>query len=86
MLNLRTAVMMFQIDVGRCPTTQEGLAALVENSANIQGWKGPYVTKLPVDPWGNAYVYRCPGKVNADFDLFSCGPDGLAGDADDVWP
>jgi general secretion pathway protein G len=84
--NLKTSLGAFEIDTGRFPTTDEGLTALISPPADIQGWSRPYVDKIPVDPWGHPYVYRSPGSNNKDFDLFSTGPDGREGSADDVEP
>ncbi len=84
--NLSTALRMFEVDCSRYPTTEEGLAGLIQGG-NIKGWKRPYLEKnyVPKDPWGNAYVYRCPGQHNADgFDLYSYGPDGQDGGGDDI--
>jgi len=83
--NLKTALGTFEIDNGRMPTTEEGLAALATNPGNLPNWKG-YLTdnKLPQDPWNHDYQYRCPGTNGKDYDLFSMGPDGVAGTPDDI--
>jgi general secretion pathway protein G len=75
-----------EVDAGRYPTTEEGLGALVEQPANVKQWRGPYVKRgMPIDPWGNPYVYRCPGLHNVNgYDLFSMGPDGHEGGGDDI--
>ncbi len=74
-----TALDAFRLDVGRYPTTEEGLKALREKPSGADLWKGPYLPKeIPVDPWGRAYVYKCPG-VNGDYDLISYGLDGTEG-------
>ncbi len=83
--HLITAVNMFEIDCGRCPTTAEGLEALMKRPATItEGvWQGPYlnISSLPTDPWGNHYVYRFPGLHNPDrFDIYSLGRHGKGGD------
>src|SRR2546421_840771 len=63
---LSTAVNLFEIDAGRYPTTEEGLDALVRAPKSLSGWHGPYVEKrIPNDPWGRPYVYRCPGTHNS---------------------
>jgi general secretion pathway protein G len=74
------ALSLFSLDLSRFPSTSEGLDALVRNPGNLEAWKGPYLAKseVPLDPWGKAYVYRCPGE-HGDFDLFSYGPDGVEG-------
>ena len=81
---LEGALQLFYFDVGRYPTSSEGLEAIVHNNRNLDSWKGPYRTKdLPRDPWGRPYIYRCPG-LHGDYDLLSCGPDSVEGDADDI--
>ena len=84
--HLSTALDLFELGVGRFPTTQEGLAALRTAPPGVTGWKGPYLKKaVPQDPWGRNYVYRSPGQRNQeDYDLFSYGPDGVDGGDDDV--
>ncbi len=69
----------FAIEIGRYPTTEEGLEALIRNPDGIDR-HGPYLkkTELPSDPWGRPYVYRCPGEHD-DYDLLSYGPDGVEG-------
>jgi general secretion pathway protein G len=77
----------FEIDVGRYPTTVEGLRALVEKpTSDSEGWQQPYLRRgIPRDPWGNDYVYRFPGQYNQDgFDLSSYGPDRKLGGDDDI--
>jgi general secretion pathway protein G len=84
--NLGVVLGSFEIDCGRYPTTQEGLQALLQQPSNAPDWHGPYVERgMPKDPWGNPYVYRCPGQHNTNgYDLYSCGPDGQEGGADDI--
>lgn len=82
--NIALAVDMFEMDNGRFPTTEEGLAALRSNPASLSTWKGPYLKKEPQDPWGNFYFYQSPGTHNSDYDLFSAGPNGIEGDDDDI--
>jgi general secretion pathway protein G len=82
--NIKTQISVFQIDNGRYPTTAEGLKILVENPGNMPGWTHAYLDKMPVDPWGRPYVYRCPGTNGADFDFYSMGSDGIDGTADDI--
>jgi general secretion pathway protein G len=78
--DLGQAIQLFSFDVGRLPTTSEGLEALIRNPGNIEAWRGPYLNKseVPKDPWGKGYVYRCPGQ-HGDYDLLSYGPDGVEG-------
>ena len=80
--NLSAGLDLFKYDVGRYPTTQEGLEALVNPPADAENWNGPYVkktTKLS-DPWGHPYVYKVPGD-HAAYDIASYGPAGLDGGA-----
>jgi general secretion pathway protein G len=77
---LDKALEQFRLDVGRLPTTEEGLAALNMAPAGLQHWEGPYLKKaVPADPWGHPYVYLEPGTHDNDYDLASYGRDGRAG-------
>lgn len=78
--DLEQAVDLFRLDVGRVPSAQEGLDALVQRPANAAGWNGPYLrgNSLPRDPWGNAYRYTQPGR-HGDIDIYSFGADNTAG-------
>lgn len=82
--NISSALDMFEVDNGRYPTTQEGLAALRANPSSLPHWKGPYLKKDPRDPWGKPYIYKSPGTHNSDYDLYSPGADGVEGNDDDV--
>lgn len=73
------ALGMYRLDNFTYPSTSEGLNALSTNPGK-QSWTGPYLKRVPKDPWGNAYQYQYPGTHNSDsFDLMSFGPDGTAG-------
>jgi len=75
---LGQALDQFRLDVGRYPSTQEGLNALVTNPG-IDNWQGPYLKKgLPNDPWGRPYHYQSPGS-HGEYDLVSYGKDGSPG-------
>ena len=77
--SLGKALDQFRLDTGRYPTTEEGLASLVMRQPNEPKWDGPYLVKeVPVDPWGNPYVYRTPGE-HGEYDLLSYGKDGKPG-------
>ena len=84
--SIKTALDAFEVDNGRYPTTAEGLAALTACPAGLNGtWAGPYVFKLPVDPWFHPYVYRGLDTTKTGIvELLSAGPDGVEGTADDV--
>ncbi len=76
---LGKALDQFRLDTGHYPTNEEGLASLVVRPANEPKWEGPYLTKdVPLDPWGNAYVFKNPGD-HGEYDLFSYGKDGKPG-------
>ena len=84
--SIKTPLMAYRTAVGTYPTTAEGLQALVgAPTGKEMRWKGPYVDKLPLDPWKNAYQYRFPGTRNArGYDVWSMGPDGTDGTEDDI--
>jgi len=83
-LNITTGVKLYEIDNGVFPTPEEGLNALLTAPSSAKNWKGPYVEKEPLDPWGNPYQYKSPGTNRLDYDLYSAGKDGVGGNADDV--
>ena len=77
--NFSTALDTFFIDVGRYPTTDEGLKALRVRPPGIDSWLGPYLKKeIPDDPWNNDYLYQAPG-TNGGYDIISYGADGVEG-------
>lgn len=78
------ALQAFRIDMGRFPTSSEGLQALVTAPANDARWRGPYLKdNVPLDPWGSAYQYRQPSTRGKDFDLSSYGRDKAPGGSGD---
>jgi general secretion pathway protein G len=81
--NLRNALDMFQLDVGRYPSSQEGLEALRDRPTTAPRWSGPYLRdEIPIDPWGAPYFYRSPGEGGTSYDIGSFGADGRSGGAD----
>ncbi|WP_175873185.1 type II secretion system major pseudopilin GspG [Burkholderia sp. BCC0397] len=74
---LSKAVDQLRLDIGRYPTTQEGLALLMTPPADgTPGWSGPYLKKaVPLDPWGKPYRYAAPATHNADYEIVSDGAD-----------
>lgn len=82
--SLSTAISMYKLDNGIFPDTEQGLKALIEapsaGTLPKQWREGGYLQKkkIPNDPWGNAYVYICPG-AHGDFDISSYGADGMSG-------
>jgi general secretion pathway protein G len=82
-ISIESALALFKTDTGCFPTTSEGLEALVLNPG-IKGYNSDgYLDKLPLDPWGNKYVYISPGVHNKDYDLQSYGKDGEQGGTGD---
>ncbi|MFZ5510062.1 MAG: type II secretion system major pseudopilin GspG [Pseudomonadota bacterium] len=76
---LEKALDQYRLDVGRHPTTEQGLAALYTRPANEPRWQGPYLRKpVPLDPWGKPYQYKQPGE-HGEYDLLSYGKDGQPG-------
>lgn len=81
--SIQSALALFKTDTGRFPTTSEGLEALVKNPG-IKGYNADgYLDAVPVDPWGNTYVYMSPGVHSKDYDLMSYGKDGENGGTGD---
>ena len=69
----------YRLDVGRYPTSDEGLQSLRARPGSVERWDGPYLKKdVPLDPWQRPYVYRAPGQ-HGDYDLYSFGADGQEG-------
>jgi len=79
------ALDLFYLEVGRYPTTAEGLQSLVEQPGGVNSWNGPYLKKrvIPHDPWGQPYQFRSPGE-NSSFDIFSLGADNAIGGLNDA--
>lgn len=81
--NIESALALFKTDTGRFPSTSEGLEALVSDPG-VRGYcKDGYLDEMPVDPWGNEYVYVSPGVHDEEYDLESYGKDGEDGGRDD---
>lgn len=73
----------YRIDVGRYPSTEEGLNALRAKPATNLKWNGPYLSKdPPLDPWGRPYVYQSTSESDG-FEISSLGKDGQQGGAGD---
>ncbi|MDE3066143.1 MAG: type II secretion system major pseudopilin GspG [Verrucomicrobiota bacterium] len=82
----KTALGAYEVDMGYYPKSLNDLIQQPGGN-NAQNWHGPYLDNdtVPADPWGNPYVYVCPGKHNpSSFDVSSAGPDGQPGTADDI--
>jgi general secretion pathway protein G len=77
------ALDQMRLDIGRYPTTAEGLKALMAAPAGVTKWSGPYLDKaLPLDPWSKAYIYKSPGTEGREYDIISYGSDGQPGGTD----
>src|SRR5215510_4421400 len=75
-----SALDLFYLDTGRYPTSSEGLDALTQRPSNVPVWNGPYLkTRVPNDPWGNAYQYRSSGERTPPYEIVSFGADGREG-------
>jgi general secretion pathway protein G len=83
--SLSAALDLFYLDAGRYPSQSEGLEVLIKRPPSVDSWNGPYIKQaaLPLDPWGNAYLYKVPGQ-NAPFQIVSLGSDGREGGSDDA--
>ncbi|MCR0983639.1 type II secretion system major pseudopilin GspG [Roseomonas populi] len=77
---LMTAIDLYRLDVGRYPSREEGLGALMQAPSGAPRWNGPYVRKADqlLDPWSRPYRYRAPGE-HGPYDLFTLGSDDRAG-------
>jgi general secretion pathway protein G len=79
LVSLEKALDQYRLDVGRYPSTEQGLAALNTRPAGQERWAGPYLKRaVPPDPWGQPYLYKSPGE-HGEFDLSSLGSDGQPG-------
>ena len=77
---------MYNVTVGNYPATDEGLEALhtcPSSVSNPDKWT-KLVTKIPMDPWGNPFQYQYPSSHDSEFDIWSCGLDGISGTDDDI--
>ena len=80
--SIESTLALFKTDTGRFPTTSEGLEVLVSDPG-IKGYNSDgYLDKVPLDPWGNRYIYLSPGVYGKDYDLESYGKDGEDGGTD----
>jgi general secretion pathway protein G len=75
-----SAIDLYYLDMGRYPTSSDGLTALVQRPGSAQEWNGPYLKGgvVPNDPWGHPYVYRSPVE-HAPYEIVSFGADGQEG-------
>jgi general secretion pathway protein G len=75
------ALDLYKLEIGRYPTSQEGLAALMTAPSGASNWNGPYLKRnaVPKDPWSNEYRYVSPGDQSRPYDIISLGSDGKEG-------
>lgn len=79
--NIVTALSLYKLDNYVYPSTEQGLEALVTKPSGqpeAPNWKGPYLDRVPKDPWGRAYLYQYPGQ-HGEIDVYSYGADGKPG-------
>jgi len=77
--DLEQALEMYKLDVGRFPSSDQGLDALVKNPGGASGWNGPYLkADVPMDPWKREYIYKYPGD-RGELDIFTLGQNGTPG-------
>jgi len=75
--SFRTALDAFEVDNGYYPKGRNGMMDLIQQPRDATSWHGPYLDQIPKDPWGNEYIYDCPGKHNPNsYDISSTGPPG----------
>jgi general secretion pathway protein G len=79
--NIEAALDLYRIDAGIYPTTEQGLAVLVQRPAGAARWNGPYLKgkEPPEDPWGRDYVYQGPDGERSGYLLYTLGADGAPG-------
>jgi general secretion pathway protein G len=74
------ALDLYRLEIGRYPTQEESLVALIEAPPGLTKWNGPYLKKKDaiVDPWGRQFLYKVPGD-HGDYDLYTLGADNAQG-------
>ena len=82
--SLKSAIQGFRMHVGRYPETLSELVEKPEDEEEAKNWSGPYLERLPTDPWGREYEYNCPGDNEREYEIISFGPDGEKGTEDDI--
>jgi len=80
--SLALALDLCEMDMGKYP---DSLDTLRNKPGDAENWRGPYIKKKAVDPWGKPYIYKLPGEHNPNgYDLYSLGKDGKEGGGDDI--
>ena len=81
----KTAVERYRLDTRQYPGSLDELVNKPSDSTLANRWGGPYMDKIAKDPWDRDYRFAAPGKHNpSSFDVWSVGPDGQDGSADDI--
>ncbi len=81
----KTALDLFEVDNGHYPKGKSGLNDLVVKPRDASADWHQYLDNIPLDQWQHPYIYECPGRHNPNsYDLSSAGPDGQAGNDDDI--
>ncbi|MFL2840764.1 MAG: type II secretion system major pseudopilin GspG [Pseudohongiellaceae bacterium] len=85
---IESALKFYRLDNYRYPTQGQGIAALIDAPAGVEDrWNGPYLESMPMDPWGQTYIYAYPSTHDREFDVFTLGADQQenGGGADQDW-
>lgn len=82
--NIESSLRLFRLDNFNYPTNEQGIKSLIVKPVgqNTRNWKGPYLNRMPADPWGNQYLYMYPG-LNGEIDIYTYGRDGQPGGSGD---
>lgn len=78
--NIPSALDLYEMDVGEYPQRLDNLVS----GPSDENWSGPYLKKVPKDPWGKPYCYKYPADHNKTYDLSSSGRDKILGSEDDI--
>ena len=82
--NIESAFRLYRLDNFNYPSNEQGIKALTTKPVgqNTRNWKGPYLNRMPLDPWGNQYLYMHPG-LHGEIDIYTYGRDGRSGGSED---
>jgi len=76
---IESALKFYRLDNYSYPTQALGLEALVTQPGGQDRWNGPYLEKLPKDPWGRFYRYANPGSHGREIEVYTLGADDVEG-------
>lgn len=74
--SMADALEIYKLDIGNYPSTEVGLQALAQNVEQSPKWTKPYISQIPMDPWGKPYKYTCPGENGKEFQISTVSDDG----------